>query len=234
MPRLRSTAPRQTRGRAHPASGARRRREEGSLWISPRRRARGRNHRRAYGRLRGSHPASGSLLTLRRPLLTARRRDLIWAELKKNGLLPMPGLNYKDRAEDASKWLNELGGIVRVGLAIASAAVVGFLQGGLGSSISTTRRTSSRSGRRGRLGAALRAEPGTFHCGCRAFRRPSHHRKTAVAPMSRAGATPITKIQPKDPLPEPVAGTGDESTVFGLRISSEVRRVRLRITNSDG
>jgi len=38
-----------------------------------------------------------------------REEHPLLMELKKNGLLPIHGLNYKDKPEDASKWLNELG-----------------------------------------------------------------------------------------------------------------------------
>ena len=52
-------------------------------------------------------------------------------------------------------------------------------------------------------------------CAADVLRRRRHHSKAAPAPTSRAGATPRTTThQPKAPLPEPVAGTGDEPGAF--------------------
>lgn len=38
-----------------------------------------------------------------------REEHPLFMELKENGIVPIHGLNYKDKPEDASKWLNELG-----------------------------------------------------------------------------------------------------------------------------
>ncbi len=38
-----------------------------------------------------------------------REEHPLWMELKREGVVPIHGLNYKDKPDDAERWLNELG-----------------------------------------------------------------------------------------------------------------------------